>query len=424
MASSDGSSSPGGSSSSSDLDIPLVVTNPAPASQVQLINIKTHVPMVLDFDEANYGPWRLCFLAVFAKFGLLDHVNSSDAEGSSDWVQNDYSIVSWLYCTISNDILRTVQTSRDTAYSLWRAIRGLFRDNKATRSVYVGADFHNVYQGDMSVMAYCSKVKQLADQLRDLGSPVLNQELVITLLRGLNERLHNVIPSITSHKRLPSFLKVRSQLRLEENRVDTAAKRAQAAAFFAHMHGSGGAASATSGASIASGAPLALAAQPGVAASPTSAGGAQPGVAASPTSAGGAGGSGKKQRYKKKNSGGGSSSNNGRPGNASTVQPQWPQVNPWSGTFQAWPTMARPPLPPPGTGVLGPRPGVPLAQAYYGVAPMQQPQAPSWDQAALIAALNNMALQTSPAGDWVMDTGASTHMSNHGSAHQDGNSPM
>ena len=60
----------------------------------------------------------------------------------------------------------------------------------------------------MSVMAYCSKVKQLADQLRDLGSPVSNQDLVITLLRGLNERLHNVIPSITSHKRLPSFLKV------------------------------------------------------------------------------------------------------------------------------------------------------------------------------------------------------------------------
>jgi hypothetical protein len=66
--------------------------------------------------------------------------------------------------------------------------------------------------------------------------------------------------------------------------------------------------------------------------------------------------------------------------------------------------------------MLGPRPGVPSAQAYYDApsAP-PQPQAPSWDQAALISVLNNMSLQGSPtAPNWVMDTGASTHVSNHG----------
>ncbi|WVZ66176.1 hypothetical protein U9M48_015438 [Paspalum notatum var. saurae] len=113
-------------------------------------------------------------LAVFAKFGLLDHINDAEAQGTSDWVQNDFSIVSWLYSPI-----RTVQTRRDTAYSLWRSIRALFRNNAATRSVYVGAEFRNMYQGDMSVMAYCTKVKQLADQ-RVLGSPVSEPDLVTT----------------------------------------------------------------------------------------------------------------------------------------------------------------------------------------------------------------------------------------------------
>ncbi|RLM75658.1 uncharacterized protein C2845_PM15G02900 [Panicum miliaceum] len=61
----------------------------------------------------------------------------------------------------------------------------------------------------MSMMAYCSKVKQLGDQLRDLGSPVDNQNLLINFSEScfLNPRLHNVIPSITINKPLPSFLK-------------------------------------------------------------------------------------------------------------------------------------------------------------------------------------------------------------------------
>jgi hypothetical protein len=174
-SSSSGPGSPAGSSSP-EPDIPQVVTNPPPASQIQLINIKTHVPIVLDFSESNYGPWRLCFLVVFAKFGLTDHIDGSTAQGNSDWIQNDFSIVSWRYCTISPHILITVKTASDTAYSLWRGIRGLFRDNKATRSVYFGAEFHHVYQGNMSVMEYCTKVKQLANQLRDLGSPVASKD--------------------------------------------------------------------------------------------------------------------------------------------------------------------------------------------------------------------------------------------------------
>jgi hypothetical protein len=42
--------------------------------------------MVLDLDEVNYGQWRLCFLVIFTKFGLFDHINSSDTEGTSEWL--------------------------------------------------------------------------------------------------------------------------------------------------------------------------------------------------------------------------------------------------------------------------------------------------------------------------------------------------
>jgi hypothetical protein len=60
-------------------------------------------------------------------------------------VQNDCAIVSWFYNHISPELLRNVSNNDDTAYSLWTAVRSLFRNNKATRAVYLNAEFRSFY---------------------------------------------------------------------------------------------------------------------------------------------------------------------------------------------------------------------------------------------------------------------------------------
>jgi hypothetical protein len=77
-----------------------------------------------------------------------------------------------------------------------------------------------------------------------------------------------------------------------------------------------------------------------------------------------------------------------------------------AGTFQAW---AAP-------GILGPCPPTPVAPHALNVnsAPAgPATSAPQWDQSALIAALNQLSLQQSSGnGDpWVFDSGASAHLS-------------
>jgi hypothetical protein len=60
--------------------------------------------MVLDLDEVNYGQWRLCFLVIFTKFGLFDHINSSDTEGTSEWLvllQNVFGYASYLLSSVA-----------------------------------------------------------------------------------------------------------------------------------------------------------------------------------------------------------------------------------------------------------------------------------------------------------------------------------
>jgi hypothetical protein len=62
---------------------------------------------------------------------------------------------------------------------------------------------------------------------------VNDKDLIYNIIHGLNPHLHHVIPHITLHRRLPSFLKPRSMLQLEEHRITESEKMQAAAAMVA-----------------------------------------------------------------------------------------------------------------------------------------------------------------------------------------------
>ncbi|KAM3276400.1 hypothetical protein ACQJBY_044659 [Aegilops geniculata] len=169
---------------------------------------------------------------------------------------------------------------------------------------------------------------------------------------------------------------------------------------------------------------------------------------------GGGGRGGGRGRGKGKASGGGGPSQYG--GAAAPPRPAAPA--PWTGMVHAWPTW-RPHAP--GAGILGPRPGGPSpfagVAAQYGVPPPPAstppahwhydavpphpvyglnhdapPAAPpqAWDQAALVQALNAKSVQqgqtsSSSGGDWILDSGATSHMaSSSGSKNEGGDPPL
>ena len=152
------------SSSDSDADafeqfgIP-VATQTLPTPQLQALRIRDHVLVTLDYEKENYGIWSRQFLTALSKLGLLDHVDGSPAQGTSDWVLNDFTIVSWYDATVTPSTLAIVEPRNTTALSLWRAIRSVFRDNRDTHATYLRDEFHGFNQGDLSVVEYTSKMK-------------------------------------------------------------------------------------------------------------------------------------------------------------------------------------------------------------------------------------------------------------------------
>jgi uncharacterized membrane protein YgcG len=99
------------------------------------------------------------------------------------------------------------KSSKETdSFSLWTAIHALYHDNQLQRAVFYEAEFHNLYQGDLSIIDYCTKLKSLADNLRDVGQPIFEPCQVLNLLRDLNPKYHHAISSITSHHPPHTFL--------------------------------------------------------------------------------------------------------------------------------------------------------------------------------------------------------------------------
>ncbi|CAN6183929.1 unnamed protein product [Urochloa humidicola] len=315
-------------------------TNPPPnlaasLAQIQTVNIRAHVPIVLDLENTSYSQWRRLFDTVFGKFGLRDHVDTAATPLFSDpaWAMINECIVNWLYTTISTNLLDTVMEKNDTAIAVWMAIEELFHDNRLTRAVHLESEFRSLMQGDLSVLEYCSQLKVLAGKLADVGHPVREDNQVVNLLRGLNPRLRHMISSIQAQDPLPSFRKVRSQLRLEEKSLQHHEKQLGAgtqALYAGHPSSSSPAFGST--ANTANNKKK----KKGKPSSSTS------GTSTIPASTSPAAG------------GGGSGGNFGRSQVPSVAQWQ-AGFNPWTGMVQAWPM----PFRIPGAGVLGPRPGVP-----------------------------------------------------------------
>jgi len=104
-----------------------------------------------------------------------------------------------------------------TAMEACNRLRDIFQDNKHSRAVTLEYDFTHVNMEDFpSVSAYCQHLKSLSDQLKNVGSPVDNNRLVLQLVSGLTKPYKGVATLIRQRDPLPQFYQARSMLTLEE----------------------------------------------------------------------------------------------------------------------------------------------------------------------------------------------------------------
>lgn len=191
------------------------------AQAVVVSNIKLVIPIVLDLASTHYTKWKALFLNTLGngKYELTNHVLAEiDADTATDpyWVRMDCMVKSWIFSTITPELMEVVHTGTPSARELWQNIEEQFVGNQETRVLILDSQFCNFVQGNLTVTEYCRKLKSMADGLADLGHPVEDRTLVLSVLRGLNERFEYIAALIKHQRPFPSFVIVRSDLELEE----------------------------------------------------------------------------------------------------------------------------------------------------------------------------------------------------------------
>lgn len=213
----------GGGNPFADLTAAARRSTPPSASAIQLLPIRSHVPTILDFEKSNFTVWQTHFNVTFRKLGPVDHINGTvDAqlmEDDIEWSQIDQCIVSWLYTSVSRDILDIIIKPAITTERAWTALNNLFLDNRSQHAIYAKHEFHNLVQGDLTITAYSSHLKCIADTLHDVGSPVSNQDLLLALINGLNGQFGHCITALTINPVGLIFHKARSALLQEERHL-------------------------------------------------------------------------------------------------------------------------------------------------------------------------------------------------------------
>ncbi|XP_021999393.1 uncharacterized protein LOC110896237 [Helianthus annuus] len=207
-------------------------------------NIKTHIPIMLEQDSAQYTTWSTLFQVQCRVFEVADHLSpppaaaasssttNSDqkADDSADkalWQRIDAVVLQWIYATISPALLQIILSPGQTAYKAWTVLKNQFNDNKTTRAVFLGQEFaHLSLESFSSMTEYCQRAKHLADQLKAVGSPVDENMLVIKILTGLMEQYDSISTVLQNRDPLPDFNEVRSRLTMEEDKKKRQTARA------------------------------------------------------------------------------------------------------------------------------------------------------------------------------------------------------
>ena len=110
------------------------------------ISVTSHVPIKLELHSSNYRKWSAFFKAMCGKFGLLHHNNGFAPPRRTDaaWEQIDCCVRTWLYGSVSQDVLDFAMAEDKTARELWVAISNKFQANQAPCAIFLSDDFHSM----------------------------------------------------------------------------------------------------------------------------------------------------------------------------------------------------------------------------------------------------------------------------------------
>lgn len=100
------------------------------------------------------------------------------------WIQQDQLILGWLRSSLSETMLGEVVSCQSSA-DLWRALTQSFSASSRSRLLELRRSLQTTTKEGLSCGDYLSRMRATADELAFIGSPVIEDDLVLYILGKL-----------------------------------------------------------------------------------------------------------------------------------------------------------------------------------------------------------------------------------------------
>jgi hypothetical protein len=148
-----------------------------------------------------------------------DKVISKPNPEYARWVAQDQAVLSYLFSSLTREILTTVASLRTSA-QVWSTLEQMFTCQTRARSVSTRIALHTLKKGNSSVADYYSKVRSLADELGASGVVISDDELVSYILSGLEENYNPVVSAVLAREEPVTPGALYAQLLSHESRLE------------------------------------------------------------------------------------------------------------------------------------------------------------------------------------------------------------
>ena len=115
---------------------------------ILITNIKNCIPITLDEDGHLHNTWSSLFQLHCGAHLVLEHIVPDDKNPPTEdatWHYLDDLVCTWIYGTISVELIKPVLDPTDKALDTWNRLVNRFQNNKTTRILTLESQFNFVH---------------------------------------------------------------------------------------------------------------------------------------------------------------------------------------------------------------------------------------------------------------------------------------
>ncbi|KAM1086604.1 hypothetical protein ACFX2B_012093 [Malus domestica] len=191
-------------------------TNPNSSIQASINSITIHnIDSMIQtkLKRHNYLVWRSLFEPIFRRYkltGIVDGSEPSPPQFLADdsgrftsvpnpdyelWYEKDQNIIIWINSTLSEDLIPFtvgVQSARE----LWQNLERRFGGVSRSHIHQLRSTLQSAKKGSSSISEYLQRIKEATDSLAAAGAPVDDHDLLLIILNGLPDEYDSFVDSV------------------------------------------------------------------------------------------------------------------------------------------------------------------------------------------------------------------------------------